>query len=454
MTGRPLRISPVGLRGVVGAGITAEHVIDFSAAFAAFLEKPGPVVIGRDPRASGRMLREGVSAALLACGRDVIDLGIASTPVIQHSIRRLDAAGGVSIGASHSPAEWNALKFLGPEGTYLSTGEANELLDIYHLRQFDFVAWDKLGRRFEDGSALDAYLDSIAAVYDLNRIRPLRIVIDCSNGTSAPILRRMNQRFGLDWILINADTDGVFAHEPSTSARAVQSQLGPLVKPLRADAGFLFDADSDRVAIATARGEGVGEELVLALATDHVLTRAPGKALLTNLSTTMLLDEIAAARGGRVIRVPVGRAAFTDALNTYGPEEIALAGEGTGAVMFPQFRFVWDGIATMLALLEMRLERGVPFEDILSGYPIYRLRKAEVPLSRRRIPQMFDALEERFPEGQRNTQDGLRIDFPGGRWFHVRVSQTEPLVRIIAESKEQSPDEMFEAVGDIVRAHA
>jgi phosphomannomutase len=453
LTGRTLRISQVGLRGVVGAGVTAERVLDFSAAFAAFLEVPGPVVIGRDPRASGRMLREGVCAALLASGRDVIDLGIAATPVIQHAIRRLDAAGGVSIGASHSPAEWNALKFLGPQGTYLSTGEANELLDIYHLRQFDFVEWDKLGRRLEDGSALDAYLDTLTAVYDLDRIRSLRIVIDCANGASSPILRRMKRRFDLDWILINADTDGVFAHEPSTSARAVQHQLGPLVPPLQADAGFLFDADSDRVAIATAQGEAVGEELVLALAADHVLSRIPGKALLTNLSTTMLLDEIAAWHGGRVVRVPVGRSSFTDALNIHGADEIALAGEGTGAVMFPQFRFVYDGIATMLTLLEMKAARNQAFHELLAAYPPHFLRKGEVPLNRRRIPQMFDALEERFPEGLRNTQDGLRIDFPGG-WFHVRVSQTEPLVRVIVERKEQSPDDLFDDVCDIVRAHA
>jgi phosphomannomutase len=453
LPGSNLRISQVGLRGVVGSGVTAERVLDFASAFATFLETPGPVVVGRDPRASGRMILEGVCAALMALGRDVIDLGIVSTPVIQHAIQRLDAAGGISIGASHSPAEWNALKFLGPKGTYLSTGEANELLDIYHLRQFDFVEWNKLGKRLEDPGAIDAYLDSLADVYDFDRLRSLRIVIDCSNGTSAPILRRINHRHGLDFILINSDTDGVFAHEPSTSARAVQYQLGPLLRPLMADAGFLFDADSDRVAIATERGDAVGEELVLALAADHVLRRNPGRALLTNLSTTMLLDEIAASHGGRVIRVPVGRSSFTDALNVYGPDEIALAGEGTGAVMFPQFRFVYDGITTMLTLLEMRVERERPFHELLAVYPSYHMRKADVPLSRRRIPRMFDALEERFPSGLANTQDGLRIDLGEG-WFHVRVSQTEPVVRVVAEQRDRRPDEIFEPVVDIVRTHA
>lgn len=453
MPRRTLRISQVGLRGVVGEGVTAERVIDFAAAFAMFLETPGPVIIGRDPRASGVMIREGVVSALLASGRDVVDLGMVSTPVIQHSIRRLDAAGGISIGASHNAAEWNALKFLGPRGTYLSSSEASELLDIYHLRQFEFVAWDKLGARREDAGALDAYLDSLAEVYDLSRLRGLRIVVDCSNGTSAPILRRMNERFDLGFILINADTDGVFAHEPSTSARAVAYQLAPLVEPLDAAAGFLFDADSDRVALATSDGKAIAEEMVLALAADHVLLDKPGKILLTNLSTTMLLDEIAAKHDATVVRVPVGRSSFTDTLGVYAPEEIALAGEGTGAVMFPQFRFVYDGIATMLTLLEMIVQRECRFQDVLAGYPKFYMRKAEVELSRRRIPQMFDALENLFPGGHANTLDGVRVDFHG-QWFHVRVSQTEPVVRVIAERKDELPDEMFSAILDLVRTFA
>lgn len=453
MAARALRISQVGLRGIVGSGVTASRVMDFSAAFAAFLETAGPVVLGRDPRASSVMMREGVCAALMASGRDVIDLGIASTPVIQHCIRRLDAAGGVSIGASHNAAEWNALKFFGPRGTYLSTGEANELLDIFHLGQFDFVEWTHLGRKTTDGSALDSYLDSLASVYDFDTLRKAKVVVDCSNGTSSLILRRLNERFGFALILINADTDGVFAHEPSTSARAVEYQLGPLVKPLGADAGFLFDADSDRVAIATAEGKAIPEEMVLALAADHVLSQNPGKILITNLSTTLLLDEIAASHQSKVVRVPVGRSSVIDALSIHSPEDVALAGEGTGAVMFPQFRFVYDGIATMMTLLEMSAARARPFHEMLDDYAVYRMQKAEVPLQRRRIPQLFDALLEKFPGGNAITLDGIRIDF-GDRWFHVRVSQTEPVVRIIAERKGESPAEMMAAVMDLARAYA
>src|SRR5687767_95311 len=146
---KSLRISQVGLRGIVGSGLTATHVLEFASAFGSFLDRPGAVIAGRDPRASGVMIREGVIAALLACGRDVIDLGVVPTPVIQHAISRLDAAGGVSIGASHNAVEWNALKFFGPRGTYLSTAQAGELLDIYHLRRFSFVEWERLGKRRE-----------------------------------------------------------------------------------------------------------------------------------------------------------------------------------------------------------------------------------------------------------------------------------------------------------------
>ncbi len=441
------------MRGIVGAGITATRVLNFTAAFAAFLTRKGPVVIGRDPRPSGVMLREGVAAALMASGRDVIDLEMASTPIIQHAIQRLDAAGGISIGASHKSAEWNALKFFGPGGTYLSSAEADELLDIYHLRRFDYREWNQLGKKRGDESALDAYLDSLAGVYDFERLRQFRIVVDCSNGTSSLILNRMNERFNFSFILINAATDGTFAHEPATSARAVAYQVGPLVEPLSADAGFLFDADSDRVAIATAKGQPVSEELVLALAADHLLFHSPGKLLITNLSTTSLLEEIAARHRGRVVRVPVGRNAAIDALGAYPANEIALAGEGTGAVMMPQFRFVYDGIATMLTLLELLAERRRGFQEILDDYPRYCMLKDEVPLARHRIPQMLEALREAYPEGRVNTLDGLRIDW-SSRWFHVRVSQTEPLVRVIVEQKGEVPERLFNEVLDTVRAYA
>src|SRR5260370_29872520 len=203
MTQKALRISTVGIRGIVGAGITAAQVMDFAAAFGTFLDPKKAVVIGRDPRASGAMIREGVVAALLACGHDVADLGIVSTPVLQHAIRRLDAAGGISIGASHNPAEWNALKFLGRQGTYLSTAEANELLDIFHLRKFAFAEWNGIGRLRTDATALDAYLDELAAAFDFDKLRGFKVVVDCSNGTSSLILRRMNQRFGLALTMMN-----------------------------------------------------------------------------------------------------------------------------------------------------------------------------------------------------------------------------------------------------------
>src|ERR1041384_4099199 len=170
---RSLRISHVGLRGVVGSALTANHALDFASAFATFLEPGGCVIVGRDPRASGLMMREAVVSALLACGRDVVDLRIPPTPVTQHSTRRRAAAGGFSIGASHNSAEWNALKFFGRQGTYLSTAEASELLDIYHLRKFDFVKWNRIGNRRQETGAIDRYLDDLAEAYDFEALRSL-----------------------------------------------------------------------------------------------------------------------------------------------------------------------------------------------------------------------------------------------------------------------------------------
>jgi phosphomannomutase len=453
--GKSLRISHVGLRGVVGAGgLTASHVLDFASAFATFLQTPGPVLVGRDPRASGVMIREGVVAALNACGRDAIDLGLVSTPVIQHAIRRRDAAGGVSIGASHNAVEWNALKFFGPRGTYLSTAEAGELLDIYHLRKFDFVEWNRLGSLKLESGAIDAYLDDLSEAYDLGALKRFKVLVDCSNGTSSLILRRMNERFGFGFILINEQIEDVsFAHEPSTTRRTVALQLAPLMRPVGADAGFLFDVDSDRVALATEKGEALSEEIVLPLLADYLLPRGPGKLVITNLSTTALLDEIAARHGGKVIRVPVGRQATIDALSSYRPEQIAVAGEGTGAVMMPRFRFVYDGIASMLAILSMMLERGQTLSEIAGGYPKYAILKGEVPLDTGQIPALLMGLQERYSDGVASVVDGLRIDWPD-HWLHVRVSQTEPLVRIICEQRGEAPVALFRALMEQVRSQA
>jgi phosphomannomutase len=449
---KSLRISQVGLRGVIGpGGITATHVIDFASAFGTFLEAPGPVLIGRDPRASGAMLRQGVISGLLACGRDVIDLGLVSTPVLQHSIRRMDAAGGISIGASHNQASWNALKFLGARGTYLSTAEAGELLDIYHLRKFTFADWMGVGRLRSEPGAIDAYIDELASAFNFDALKRFRVVVDCCNGTSSIILRRIQERFGWDFILINEQLQGVsFAHEPMISASTIGLQLAPLVRPLGAHAGFLFDVDSDRVGIATEEGRAVSEEMMLPLLTDYLLPKGPGKLVITNLSSTALTEEIAARHGGRIVRVPVGRQAAIDALSSYRPEQVALAGEGTGAVMMARFQFVYDGIAAMLAVLSMMNERGQPLSAILASYPNYSLLKGEVPLTSSRIPALLMELQEEYRDGRVNVQDGLRVDWPD-RWFHVRVAQTEPVVRIIAERKGEPPHDLFDSLVERVR---
>jgi phosphomannomutase len=451
---KSLRISQVGLRGVVGPGMTAAHVLDFASAFGTFIEPGRGVIVGRDPRSSGVMIREGVVAALLACGRNVVDLGIAPTPVIQHMIRRMDAAGGISIGASHNAAEWNALKFFGRNAIYLSSAEANELLDIYHLRKFSFVEWNQLGKLRMEQNALDPYLDELAAVFDFDALRQLRVVVDCCSGTSSLILRRMNERFGLGFILINEKMRGVaFAHEPATNRDMVALQLAPLMQPLAADAGFLFDADSDRVAFASEDGTAVSEEMVLPLLADYFLPRGEGKLIITNVSTTALVDEVAARHAGEVVRVAVGRQAAIDALSIYRPEQIALAGEGTGAVMMPQFRFVYDGIASMLALLSMMRERRRKLSEILASYPKYSILKGQVPLVTHRIPALLASLRERYHDGRASVVDGLRVDWPG-RWFHVRVSQTEPVVRIICEQRDEPPRELYETLIELVRSFA
>jgi phosphomannomutase len=308
------------------------------------------------------------------------------------------------------------------------------------------VDYRGIGNVWIEPGALDAYLEEIAGAYDFERLRRFKVVVDCCNGTSGLILRRMNERFGFSFILINGRVEGVeFAHEPNTSARTVGLQLAPLVKPLSADAGFLFDVDSDRVAIATEKGDAVSEEMVMPLIADRVLPRAEGKLIIANLSTTALLEEVAARHGGTVLRVPVGRQAAMDALAAHRPEQIALAGEGTGAVMLPRFRFVYDGITSMLDILSLMAEREQPISEILAGYPRYSMLKGQAALVSRHVPALLMKLQQEYADGQANTLDGLRVDWPD-QWFHVRVSQTESIVRVIAERRGSPPRELFDAV--------
>ena len=452
--GATLRISPAGLRGIVGHGLTATHVLDFAAAFATMIEPAVRVVIGRDPRVSSVMIREGVTGALLAAGHEVVDLGIVSTPVIQHAIRRLEASGGVSIGASHNAAEWNALKFFTRGGSYLSSAQSEELLDIYHLRKFRFAGHAGVGRRRDDDTAIEAYLDVLAAEFQMDRLRRFRVLVDCTNGTSGLVLRRMQERFGLDLILINEALEGrAFVHEPSTTKKMAELQLAPLVKTVGADAGFLFDIDSDRVAFATEQGEAASEELVMAVIADEMLERGPGRIVLTNLSTTALLEEVAGRHGGRVVRLPVGRQAVIDALSGYRMEQIAVAGEGTGAVMLPQFPYVYDGIAAMLRILERMERRGESLAEMIAAYPAYTILKGKIPVRTRFIPELFDELEQRWPEARRDRRDGLRLDWDG-QWVHVRMSQTEPVIRVICEQRGGAPRRLFDEVMDLVRSYS
>jgi phosphomannomutase len=262
----------------------------------------------------------------------------------------------------------------------------------------------------------------------------------------------MCERFGLSFILINEKLEGArFAHDPQISTDTIALQLAPLMKPLSADLGFQFDVDSDRVGIALAGGKPVSEEMMLPLIADYLLPKVPGKLVITNVSSTAVLEHVAERHGGRVIRVPVGRQATIDALSGYRTGQIAVAGEGTGAVMMPQFEFIYDGIASMLAVLSLVKEREQPLASILSGYPDYYMLKAQVPLTSRNIPELLMELKEQYSDGKVNVQDGLRVDWPD-RWFHVRVSQTEPIVRVICEQRGSPPRKLFEALLEQVRS--
>ena len=327
------------------------------------------MILGRDPRASGCMIREGVVSGLLACGHEVVDLGMVSSPVIQHAIRRYDAAGGISISASHNTAEWNALEFFGTRG-HISLHRGIERT-ARHLSSAKVPAsWT--GEASASCGTIRVpsirISDELAAVFDFDRLKRLKVVVDCCNGTSSLILRRMNERFGFQFILINERLDGKhFAHDPVISADTDRAAAGSADAAARRRCRLPVRCRFGPRRCRDREGVAVSEEMMLPLIADYLLPRSPGKLVITNLSSSALLEHIAAPHGGKVVRVPVGRQATIDALAGYRSEQIAIAGEGTGAVMMPQFEFVYDGIASMLAILSLIAERGQGLGEIMAG---------------------------------------------------------------------------------------
>lgn len=430
---RELKIGTSWVRGVVGDALTPELIVNFACAFGTWGEG-GPVVIGTDTRRSSAMLRASVIAGLLSPGCEVIDLGLCPTPLISFAVRELGTAGGLSITGSHNDARWNALKFMGPDGTLLNTAKSEELLDIYHASAFLTAPRDRLLPISSATGVVDRYLEYLLASLDVESIRPraYRVAMDFCNGACAGVAERFLKELACTLIPLNEKPTGQFAHPPAPTA-ANMADLAVLVKEQNADLGAAINVDGDRIAFVTAGGAPLTEEHTLPLAAQDRLARRPGP-IVTNLSTSRMVEAVAGEHGQPVIRTQVGEGYVMDR----GLEEEAiLAGEGSGGVGAMPITMTFDGLLTLGMVLEAMAITGRPLASLAGELPHFALRKGELACPPDQIYKVLEDFRTCYADQDPDCTDGIRVDWSDA-WLHVRASNTEPLLRVIVEAETES----------------
>ena len=431
-----LKIGIAGVRGVVGETLTPELVIAFAQAFATYLDS-GRILICRDTRGSGPMVRAAVSAGLLASGCEVIDLGICPTPTMQLAVEHFQAAGGISITAGHNPAQWNALKFVRGDGLYLSLRQAEELLDIYHQSEFAKAKWNEIRPGIEPRDAIAHHIEVLKRAFDVEAIRAsqLTVAVDCCNGACAVLSPRWLEELGCRVLAINDEIGSPFPHNPEPK-RETMAQLRAVVKAGQADIGFAHDADGERLAIVTETGEALSEEMTLAIATEIKLSQKPG-VVVTHLSTTQTIEAIAARHNSSVVRTPVGQAYISEAMLELSA---VLGGEGNGAVAIPEIHATNDAAATIGLILEHLAKTGTKISEIVESLPHFTMLKHYVPVAPNKL---FSVLNEIRAETETasaediDLSDGIKLSWPDG-WLHIRASNTESMIRVIAEAENEA----------------
>jgi phosphomannomutase len=434
-----LKISISGVRGLVPETLTAEVCLDFAKAFGTYLSKGNliKVVVGTDPRSSSEFIKTIVFSGLLSTGCKVIDLGICPTPTVGIMVRELKANGGIIITASHNPLPWNGLKFIRGDGIFLNENQAKRLIRIYEKKEFKKAKPKTLST---DSSGIDTHIRKILKVVKPFAVRrkKFRVALDCCNGAGSVACLKLLHKLGCSVEAINCDPSLPFPHPPEPLAENLGSLI-KLTKRKKADIGFALDADADRLAIVSEEGRPIGEEMTLALAVRFILSKkltgkTKKKIVITNLSTTSAIDDIVRDCRGIVIRTKIGEVHVAEKLkNLKG----LIGGEGNGGVIYPPIGFNRDALTAMALTLSFMADTGKKISELASEIPSYFMIKKKIECKNQ---EEAEALLKKFKKGFRKDDliltDGVKAVLPS-RWVHVRASNTEPVIRIIAEGKEK-----------------
>lgn len=432
---KPLKIGITGVRGIVGETFTPELAVEFAQAFGTYLDG-GRILVCRDTRPSGPMIRSAVLAGLLASGCEIFDLGVCPTPSMQLAMKWLEADGGIAITAGHNPWQWNALKFVRGDGVYLNARQAEELLDIFHQGEFLKADWKRIQQKIAYADPIPKHIETLKGVFAVEAIRKAELVVavDCCNGACSLLSPRWLEELGCAVLALNNDPSAPFPHAPEPKPTTM-AQLCAVVKAGKADIGFAHDSDGERLGIVTDLGEPLSEEMTLALATEIRLRQQSG-TIVTNVSTTQAIDLIASEHGGSVVRTPVGQAYISEGLLEYNG---VLGGEGSGGITVPEVHLTHDSAAAIGLILEHLAQSGERISGMVQRLPRLATLKHDVPVAPHRLYSVLQEFRAAVEQEGLNFDsiDGIKVTLPDG-WVHVRASNTQSIIRIIVEAKEKA----------------
>lgn len=434
-----------GIRGTIGGkpgnGLSPLDVVKYSTAYAAWIAEQGKgkkVVIGRDGRISGEMVRNLVTATLQGCGIDVVDLGLSTTPTVEMAVKMEEAAGGIILTASHNPKEWNALKLLNHEGEFLSAEAGQWILDYVNTTEPNYADVNHLGSLKHDDSYIQKHIDTILAhpLVDVEAIRAknFSVVVDPVNSTGSLSVPQLLRALGVENItIINEEVTGRFAHNPEPLPENL-TELCNTVAKSNAHLGIAVDPDVDRLCFVCDDGGLFGEEYTLVAIADYILGHKKGNTV-SNLSSTRALKDVTEKHGGQYFPSAVGE---VNVVKKMKEVNAVIGGEGNGGVIVPELHYGRDALIGIALFLTHLAKFGKSMKTLRGTYPDYFISKNKIELNEGvDVKHIFAQIKEKYSKQPINTEDGLRIDFDND-WVHLRTSNTEPIIRIYAESANET----------------
>lgn len=436
-----------GIRGTIGGlsgdNLTPLDVVKFTTAYARWLlsgreEEKLTVVIGRDARISGEMVNDLVEGTLLGCGIDVINVGLCTTPGVELAVTEKQAHGGIILTASHNPAQWNALKLLDGNGEFLNDAAGKEVLALADEDTWPYPAIQRIGRVRERCSYNERHIERVLALSEVDvaavAARRLKVVVDAVNSVGGVVIPALLERMGVQVVLLNCEPHGCFAHNPEPIPENLE-QISKAVVRECADLGVVVDPDVDRLALVDENGKMFGEEYTLVAVADYILSLNRGGNTVSNLSSSRALCDITLRHGGSYAAAAVGEVNVVAKMKETGA---VIGGEGNGGVIFPQLHYGRDALVGVALFLTHLAHSGVTVSALRAAYPSYFISKNKIQLTPAiDVDDVLLKMKERYGSERVNDIDGLKIDFPD-EWVHLRKSNTEPIIRIYSESRDEA----------------